>query len=212
MANTRLSMRKIREILRVCWGSGLSARQAAASCGSAGPPSRSIWTGRKGRVCRGPFPRTSMTPPWRTAFFLRAFPLKWKGGTCPPSITSATSSRESTSPSNSFGMNTRRKNPEGYEYSQFCLRFRAWLKTLDVALRQDYKAGEKLFVDFAGDTIPIHDPRTGAIAQPISSSPPLARATTPTRKPSYPRTSLPGSACTSIRSNTSAPFHDHGPR
>jgi transposase len=33
MANTRLSMRKIKEILRVCWGHGLSARQAAASCG-----------------------------------------------------------------------------------------------------------------------------------------------------------------------------------
>ena len=58
----------------------------------------------------------------------------------------------------------KEKNPEGYEYSQFCLRYRAWLKTLDVALRQDYKAGEKLFVDFAGDTIPIHDPKTGTVA------------------------------------------------
>jgi transposase len=35
MANTRLSMRKIKEILRLCWGSGLSARQAAQSCGVA---------------------------------------------------------------------------------------------------------------------------------------------------------------------------------
>ena len=55
----------------------------------------------------------------------------------------------------------REDNPEGYQYSQFCLRYRAWVKTLDIALRQDYKAGEKLFVDYAGDTIPVHDPVTG---------------------------------------------------
>ena len=53
-------------------------------------------------------------------------------------------------------------NPEGCEYSQFCLRCRAWRGTLDVTLRQDYKAGEKLFVDFAGDTVPVSDPVTGA--------------------------------------------------
>ena len=33
MANKRLSMRKIREVLRLCWDRGLSARQAAGSCG-----------------------------------------------------------------------------------------------------------------------------------------------------------------------------------
>jgi transposase len=48
-------------------------------------------------------------------------------------------------------------NPDGYQYSQFCLKYRDWKKTLDVSLRQDYKAGEKLFVDYAGDTIPVHD-------------------------------------------------------
>lgn len=57
----------------------------------------------------------------------------------------------------------KEKNPDGYEYSQFCLRYRSWQKTLEVSLRQDYKAGEKLFVDFAGDTIPVHDPHTGAV-------------------------------------------------
>ncbi|MGD0232202.1 MAG: hypothetical protein ABSC19_17910 [Syntrophorhabdales bacterium] len=33
----------------------------------------------------------------------------------------------------------------------------------DVVLLQDYKAGERLFVDHAGDTIPVHDPATGVI-------------------------------------------------
>jgi len=42
----------------------------------------------------------------------------------------------------------KENNPDGYQYSQFCLRYHAWVRTLDVSLRQDYKAGEELFVDF----------------------------------------------------------------
>jgi hypothetical protein len=51
----------------------------------------------------------------------------------------------------SSALEYKEKNQEGYEYSQFCLRYRAWPKTLDVALRQDHKAGEKLFVDLNGE-------------------------------------------------------------
>lgn len=52
-------------------------------------------------------------------------------------------------------------NPEGYQYSQFCGLYRKWVDKLDVCLHQEYRAGEKLFVDYAGQTIPIQDPRTG---------------------------------------------------
>jgi transposase len=46
-------------------------------------------------------------------------------------------------------------HPNGYEYSQFCQLYRTWRKKLDVTMRQDHKAGEKMFVDFPGLTIPI---------------------------------------------------------
>jgi transposase len=52
-------------------------------------------------------------------------------------------------------------NPEGYQYSQFCELYRKWLDKLDVCLRQEYRAGEKLFVDYAGQTIPLQDSLTG---------------------------------------------------
>jgi transposase len=52
-------------------------------------------------------------------------------------------------------------NPEGYGYSRFCELYQQWRQQLDVVLRQEHKAGEKLFVDYAGDTIPIHDPKGG---------------------------------------------------
>jgi transposase len=50
-------------------------------------------------------------------------------------------------------------HPDGYEYSQFCQRYRTWRKSLDLTMRQDHKAGEKMFVDFPGLTIPIYDAR-----------------------------------------------------
>lgn len=55
----------------------------------------------------------------------------------------------------------RQANPTGYGYSRFCELYQRWRNTLDVVLRQDHKAGEKMFVDWAGTTIPIHDPQGG---------------------------------------------------
>lgn len=42
-------------------------------------------------------------------------------------------------------------NPDGYQYSQFCYHYQQCAK-LDVCLRQTYRAGEKLFVDYAGQS------------------------------------------------------------
>lgn len=57
----------------------------------------------------------------------------------------------------------RESAPDGYGYSRFCELYRRWLKKLDLVLRQTHRAGEKTFVDYAGATIPIHDPATGGI-------------------------------------------------
>jgi len=53
--------------------------------------------------------------------------------------------------------------PDGYQYSQFCDRFRTWKSSLDLVLRQEHKAGEKLFVDYAGHTAPIVSAETGEV-------------------------------------------------
>src|SRR5579872_7439215 len=59
----------------------------------------------------------------------------------------------------------RQDHPDGYGYSRFCELYRRWRRRLDVVLRQEHKAGEKLFVDYAGDTIAVHDPQGGPARQ-----------------------------------------------
>jgi len=54
-------------------------------------------------------------------------------------------------------------HPEGFQYSWFCDQYRAWSARLDVVMRQEHRAGEKLFVDYAGQTVEVVDRRTGEI-------------------------------------------------
>jgi transposase len=46
-------------------------------------------------------------------------------------------------------------NHDGYRYSRFCELYRAWEGKLSVTMRQSHAGGEKLFVDYAGDTVPV---------------------------------------------------------
>ena len=48
----------------------------------------------------------------------------------------------------------------GYQYSQFCHWYRQWTKKIDPVMRQEHRAGEKMFVDYAGMAIPVYDRQT----------------------------------------------------
>ena len=51
----------------------------------------------------------------------------------------------------------------GYQYSQFCELYRRWARPLGAVMRQRHKAGDKLFVDWSGDGVPIVDRDTGEV-------------------------------------------------
>lgn len=59
----------------------------------------------------------------------------------------------------------RSQNPEGYQYSRFCELYQRWRRKRELVLRQEHRAGEKLFVDYAGQTLAIQDPATGEVRQ-----------------------------------------------
>ena len=56
-------------------------------------------------------------------------------------------------------------NPLAYKYTSFCIKYREFAKTQLRSMRQVHIAGEKLFVDYAGSTVPIVDAATGEISQ-----------------------------------------------
>jgi transposase len=49
----------------------------------------------------------------------------------------------------------KQEHPGGINYSRFCELYRAWQQTIDYCMRQNYKLGRYLFIDYAGLTIPI---------------------------------------------------------
>lgn len=57
----------------------------------------------------------------------------------------------------------RERCPEGLGYSQFCQRYKDYSKQISISMRQTHKAGEKLFIDYAGTKVPYTDPRTGTV-------------------------------------------------
>ena len=59
----------------------------------------------------------------------------------------------------------RLSHPQGFQYSWYCEHYRLWAAQIDVVMRQEHRAGEKLFVDYAGQTVPIIDRQTGEIRQ-----------------------------------------------
>ncbi len=59
----------------------------------------------------------------------------------------------------------KQANPGGYGYSRFCDLYREWSRAQKFTLRQQHNPGEKLFVDYAGATIAIHNRDTSEVDQ-----------------------------------------------
>jgi transposase len=59
----------------------------------------------------------------------------------------------------------RAQDPDGYGYSRFCELYQRWRRKREVVLRQEHRAGEKLFVDYAGQTITVRNPANGEIRE-----------------------------------------------
>ena len=57
------------------------------------------------------------------------------------------------------------QHPHGFAYSWFCQHYRRWVDRLDTVMRQTHRVGEKLFVDYAGQTVGVVDRQTGEIRE-----------------------------------------------
>jgi transposase len=165
MAQVRLSMRKIEEILRLKYEVGLTHREIAKSCAvSASTVSEYV-------VHAGAAGLSWPLPEGLTAEQLEEllFPprIGTVGRSIPPPDWSEVHKelRHKSVTLSLLWVEYRQEQPNGYSYSQFCHHYRQWRKQLNPMMRQKHRAGEKLFVDYAGQTMPVIDPTTGEVRQ-----------------------------------------------
>jgi transposase len=165
MPGERLSMRKIREVLRLRFAQGLSQRAIAISvrlitgavnaCLSRARLAGLSWPLPEA-LDDGQLEALLYPPPPAVATDQRPVP-DW-----------AEVHRELRRPNMTLALlwEEYRGGPgarDGFGYSWFCDLYRAWVGRLKPTLRQAHTAGERVFVDFAGHTMEVIDETTGEI-------------------------------------------------
>lgn len=161
MATERLSMTKTREILRQKWKLGLSYREIGLSVGTA---VGAVWLAVKRATDAG--------LDWAAVEALDDTALDAQLYAREPSATGRTrplpdcawidtERRRVGVTLELLHLEYLERQPDGYRYTQFCEIYRQWLVRQRLSMRQVYRAGEKLFVDYSGKRPCIWDEKTG---------------------------------------------------
>jgi len=163
MPAARATMRKIREVFRLCLGEGWSQRRVAQSTGL-------------GRATVGEYLRrlTAAGLDWAQASAMDEGTLEAKlFPPVPPPGTRARSEPDWAEVHRELKrkgvtlmllwQEYKAAHPDGFQYTWFCDQYRAWAGKLDLVMRQDHRAGEKLFLDYSGQTMPVIDRHSGEI-------------------------------------------------
>lgn len=161
MAGERLSMRKIKEVLRLKWEHSLSARKIAQSCSIARSTVSEYLIRAEQAGLLWPLPPELDDAALEKLLFPSAPSLPEPKRQMPDMEYLHRERKKKHVTLQLLWYEYKQQNPDGYQYSQFCELYQQWGRTLDVCLRQEHRAGEKLFVDYAGQTVPVRDPETG---------------------------------------------------
>lgn len=159
-------MRKLKEVLRL-EALGLSQHQIARSCSISQSTVHEYVSAAQAAGVKWPLPAAWDDRQIEQALFpQRPAPEVWRKHPepdWPPILEELQKHRDLTLAL--IWQERRESDPQGYGYSRFCDLYRRWLNKRDLVLRHEHRAGEKMFVDYAGATISIYDSQTGAIQE-----------------------------------------------
>lgn len=162
MPAKRLSMRKIREVLRLRSTTQLSQRQIARSVGIASSTVIDYLARLRAAELHWPLADDLSDAEIERLLFVAA-PQKQKERPLPKWSQVDQELRRSGVTLLLLWQEYKSQYPDGINYSRFCGRYNLWRGQLDLVMRRHHKAGERLFVDYAGPTMPVTDPATGEI-------------------------------------------------
>jgi transposase len=166
MPTERLTMRRIRELLRLKFENGLSNRLIATSLGvSKGAVGEYLQRARSAGLV-WPLSEDLTDTALERLLFPAAREVTSMGRHQPNWAYVDQELRRTGVTRALIWQEYRAEHPDGYGYTWFCVHFDAWKRRTSPTMRQHHAAGEKVFVDFAGDTIDVIDPVTG-VARPM---------------------------------------------
>jgi len=152
MPNRRLSVRKIKEILRLKLDCGVSEREISRSC----CVSRSTVADYLRRAAAARLTWTEASALAETQLEERLFPtehipsaVKRPPPDCEHIYNELRTYRKFNLTLSQLWVEYKEKHPDGYQYTQFCEHYWRWRKKLDYVMRQEHRGGEKLFIDYA---------------------------------------------------------------
>ncbi len=165
MPRPRSAMRKIREVLRLTLAEGLSRRQVGTAL-HLPPTTVADAVARARRAGLGwPLPEGMDDAALEACLFRSAALPPAASRPLPDWAVIHRELRRKGVTLQLLWMEYKAVAPTGYQYSQFCRHYRHWQRGLDLVMRQEHRAGEKLFLDFPGQTLPITDPETGRVSE-----------------------------------------------
>jgi transposase len=149
-------MRRVREVLRLRFGVGVSGREIALRLGIAPSTVRETLKRASASGLSWPLPEDLSDAVLEDRLYARAGTKQ--GHRRHPEPDWAMIHRELKKKHVTLSILWEEyiaQHPEGYRYSWFCELYRTWEGRLSVTMRQSHAGGEKLFVDYAGDTVPV---------------------------------------------------------
>jgi transposase len=156
-------MRKIQEVLRLKWAGGLSNRAIARSCSISHSTVKEYLQRAQAAGLTWPLPEALTEEELSKQLFPEQLPPESKPKPLPDWTQVHAELRQPNVTLKLLWTEYKEANADGFQYSQYCERYRHWAATINPPMRLVHKAGEKLFVDYAGDTIPVVDPQTGEV-------------------------------------------------
>src|SRR6202167_4735013 len=155
MPAERVAMRVVREVLRLTFA-GISKREVARRTGLASSTVRATIARFQSLGLIWPLPETLTDSELEAKLYKNAGKKQGHRRSAEPdwAILHRELKRKHVTLSILWDEYIER-NPEGYRYSRFCELYRGWEGKLSVTMRQSHVGGDKLFVDYAGDTVPV---------------------------------------------------------
>jgi transposase len=165
MAAERLSMRQIREILRQKWALGLSHRAVAQSLGVGLGTISSVVTRAQAAGLDWPQVQPLSDDVLEGRLYGRPEVAGQRQRPAPDCAWIHAERRQPGVTLELLHLEYLERHPDGYRYTRFCDLYRRWLERRRLSMRQVHRAGEKCFVDYAGQKPRLIDPTTGEVVE-----------------------------------------------